>query len=450
MASVNNSLCKQFAVPIESLNTGLCMRKTGETSYGRQRRFILANPGIQTSRKGGILESDIGRVERRFCERYGIPYIEPVGGFGEVLSIRACDRCFQSGHHSKYFACEWLTRCPVHGRMLSTLCSGCRSAWPTGSEMLKRNCKVCGRVAALTGFAFGNASDTKSFDDKIAPLIELENIYVSLRFLDFYSSCGPYGASNWHQSMSLFAHRLPGMLSCFCPRAKELFRVLGIRKTEHAKIFFFDRKEQLSSSEWSRKANMACEKTFKEVSKGIKKKCTGAGKLINPQDIISGMTELTESSNFRLLAYSIWVNYADPKIRPTSKQKVLGMRSDEPLFLIPAPMTVCGPKRESFMSVIDAKYSYADPWADSESYVYPPLDLMGFIYQMDLKACYKRIYQYLRHQACVDTKFPERGKRSRCYGGNILIRFDRELQTYEISVPTSANCKHPRVWPTVP
>lgn len=445
--AVHRSLSKHFAVPVESLNTGLCMRRTGETSYGRQRRFILANPAIKTPRKSSILDSDIGRIERRFCDRYGIPYIEPsdVGSQRDHL-IRACDRCFQIGHHSKYFTCQWLTRCPVHGRTLSTSCSGCGAAWPVGSDMLNRNCKVCGRSTRLADLSFNNAFDIKLFEKKISPLLELENIYKFSHFLDFYSFRGSDSTSNWHRSTSFFSDRLPRALSLFSLQAAGLFHDLGARQAQHAKVCSFGAEGRLAPSEWSKQIDAACEKAVKDISKKIRKRYAVNSSLIDNQEILKGLPPLLRSCSASSLAYSIWIFLVDPRVRLARKQQALRLRSDRLPFLIPIPMTVCGPTQETLTQVLNSKYSYLNPWTAVESCLYPPVSLVEFIYRRDLIACYKTIHEFYAGQVknCSDYPSPE----SECYGGDLLIKFNGDLQTYDIALSASGDTL--RCDPTIP
>ncbi len=139
------------------LNTGLLMRRPGESGYGKFRRFMIANRGVylkpskpshneqsSSMRKYGLarLGSD---VEQDFLKS------NQMQSFGDVQPIKTryrpskcCVSCMRSGYHSYAFDCHWLHQCPVHKEVLVDRCPECFQIWSAYSEVALRKCSTCG------------------------------------------------------------------------------------------------------------------------------------------------------------------------------------------------------------------------------------------------------------------------------------------------------------------
>jgi len=141
------------------LNTGLLMRKPGESGYGRYRRFLIANNSTHlklkpkkkktTSWGNNIYEYRLAKfaahLENRFLKRSGLKvYNHTIAIKKQYRPVKCCPLCLKAGFHSYVFDYEWLHYCPVHKTKLIDLCPECNLVWPTYSELNSRNCTTCG------------------------------------------------------------------------------------------------------------------------------------------------------------------------------------------------------------------------------------------------------------------------------------------------------------------
>lgn len=427
------------------MNTGLSLRRMGETSYGRYRRFVLANPIMTPFCLSNISKIDIASAEKQFCARQKINYIEPsnvVKPFKDSL-IRACDACFQSGYHSKYFACLWLTHCPLHGREISETCSECAQAWPTESEMLTRDCKICGRSTRLTELKRVNAFDRDLLNRNINTLIELENLYNSGHFWDSYSSFGSDDTSNWHRSDTFYSATTSSTLLGFFPHAAKLFRSLNICDTEPCLLCSFDIGESPSLSTWSRNLEGSVDCAVNSISNAIYRSLLKRSNnfcVIDTQSLKKDLRQLKLTYSVDSIAYSMWRLIVAPKSRMTFKQSVLRRISREYRYLVPTPMTMFGRQGTTQDQIGNSKYSYFNPWTEAQSIVYPPLNLIELIYKIDLVTCFKAVHNFLDLHSTAE-ELPFTGVRSiqECYSGNILIMLNAQgKKNIEIAFLASA------------
>ncbi len=172
-----------------SANTGMSLRRPGESLYSMYRRFLIVNKGSifnsQTSRKAlielanvtlGDYDASLRSVElfsRIECEIVGVnslaksSMLSPITFFAK--SIKNCDECSKIGFHSELYNLPWITRCPVHKTDLSTRCGTCNKVWPVVSKLLGSDCETCGVKITFSKLCERNAftSDNrfKSFNE---------------------------------------------------------------------------------------------------------------------------------------------------------------------------------------------------------------------------------------------------------------------------------------------
>lgn len=428
-----------------AMNTGLSLRRFGETSYGRYRRFVLANSLITSYGLSKISSVKIAATEKDFCEKYRIEYIEPCDMIGpsKSSSIRACDYCLKSGYHSKYFACQWLKYCPVHSREISDRCSECGQPWPSESEMLSRNCKTCGRWTRLSDLKDTRAFEVELFKYKFGPLVELEFLYNSSHFWDLYSSFGSEETSNWHRSDSLYSATLPDSFTSFYPHIKPIFVSLRASRMEPYQVSSFDIDESISLLEWSKKVGDVVDKAIKAVSRLIRRKYAGESLSINPIDaehLNSDAMTLIKTFGVESLSYSVWRLIIDPQIRQTYKQRTLRTLYNGYYHLKPTPMNLYGAQGNAADQLANLRYSYHDPWTHGCSIACPPPNLVGLVYKIDLIACFNEVHRYFdgflgNSDANGAVFLPSRES----YSGGVLMKLKSDKRSIELSFPKSLN-----------
>lgn len=434
---------------MDRMNTGLCLRKVRENSYGRYRRFLLANPLIKPNILRHIPNDEIAALERRFCDIHRIEYIEPPNRVrltnGEDC-IRACDDCIRSGYHSNYFACRWLKYCPIHGREISDTCSECGESWPTEMDILIRNCKTCGRSTKLSHLKESGAFDTQLYKNRMNPLIELENLYLSSHFGDLYSSYGSDETSSWHRSDTLYSVTLPKNLISFYPQIEPLFVSLNVSGLKPYEIKSFDIDESITLLDWSRNVESVVDRTIKAVSKMIRRKYSSESlgiNLIDARHLDNAPLPLIEIFGVESLSYSVWHLITDLKVRKAYKERTLRKLYSGLYHLVPTPMNLYGGRGNAADQIANLRYSYPDPWTHGCSIACPPHNLVGLVYKLDLIACFNEVYRYfdrLRNNNANDPIFlPSRES----YSGGILMKLKSDKSSIELSFPKSLNALPP-------
>lgn len=137
------------------LNTGLLMRKPGESEYGRYRRFLIANHTLilKLAKKVNKYDSNSKYrlskfavlLETRFIEKNKIKKsINTIPLKSNYRPTKCCPSCMKIGFHSFVFDYKWLEQCPVHKEDLITTCPDCNAQWPTYSELATKKCLTCG------------------------------------------------------------------------------------------------------------------------------------------------------------------------------------------------------------------------------------------------------------------------------------------------------------------
>jgi predicted RNA-binding Zn-ribbon protein involved in translation (DUF1610 family) len=153
------------------LNSGLLLRKPGESAYAAARHFAIANRALnyqelikmareclspETPPITRAHRSQIGRlahnIETDHCQTYGIvppryplnpPY--PFTNNPSTLAIsRNCATCAAAIYHSPLFELPWLIECPIHHSRLTSACPSCGKGWPTIAQIWAHSCPMCG------------------------------------------------------------------------------------------------------------------------------------------------------------------------------------------------------------------------------------------------------------------------------------------------------------------
>lgn len=151
------------------MNTGILLRRPGESNYGRYRRFLISNFMLfgrsQSFRKmlitqaEAVLESQgktiqsihswpylAGLVEDSKVYDMGLKryhYIESSEIRGLAIK-RNCQECSRKGYHTRIFDQPWCLRCPIHDVKLTKTCARCGRDWPSISKMGYNDCRGCG------------------------------------------------------------------------------------------------------------------------------------------------------------------------------------------------------------------------------------------------------------------------------------------------------------------
>ena len=171
------------------MNTGLLLRKPGESRYCRYRRFLIANRGIH-KRYGsmrlsfpiyakerfqidtnGLRGTDaVAKVEDRIIRFLSLPklhYLPQKSAYPRV--VESCVKCSEIGFHSEVFNLEWVTVCPVHKTKLTDTCGTCKQKWPPSSAIWASDCEGCGAKITVMELArkgaFENTLDYKTIGD---------------------------------------------------------------------------------------------------------------------------------------------------------------------------------------------------------------------------------------------------------------------------------------------
>lgn len=168
------------------LNSGLLLRKPGESAYAASRRFAMANRSLTYSElvaearqrlfpdniRGCATFSLIARlarqVESEHCRGLGITppsySLNPPDPFSHSprsMTIRRnCPVCAESMFHSPLYELPWLKACPIHHRPLTDACPGCGKGWPAISELWTRSCSVCGIIGSCGEIMNADANPT--------------------------------------------------------------------------------------------------------------------------------------------------------------------------------------------------------------------------------------------------------------------------------------------------
>ncbi len=144
------------------LNTGILLKKPGESVYARYRRFAIANHGLHVSyqaiRMALIAQSSCrgysGRItsvqlaqeyeKNRICED-SLRVETPIFAASVTTVIKKnCVRCAEVGYHSDVFDILWVSTCPIHNEPLTYKCTNCNNTWPTAYTLYSHDCNVCG------------------------------------------------------------------------------------------------------------------------------------------------------------------------------------------------------------------------------------------------------------------------------------------------------------------
>lgn len=422
------------------MNTGICLRRPGETAYGRYRRFVVANPLCSLSSLKKITSLDISHAEKQFCDKHAIDYIEPSNCFGslKIFPIRACDYCYQSGHHSKYFNCHWLDICPVHNRKIISNCCACGESWPILAEILKRQCSVCGRKICLNDLKRCGAFNVEQFKEKIYPLLELEEIFNSTQLMDLYSSFGSEDTSNWRRSDTFISSTLPSTMVGFFPRVKNFFNSLNVNNFTQSQVVTFDLEGKPPSLlAWSKKVDGVVENVITGISKQLLSWLSIRNKnmdVINSHELQRGVPYLLKEYPPDLITYSVWRIVIDPNLKTPFKRNALKNIYQGRYHLAPTPMTVCGPQQMSNHEIGNAKYSYFNPWSDCHSVVLPPLGLIDIVYRMDLVDCFKRISTFIAGYTSNENMGTMNSREQEdCYSGSMLLMLNRTKNILQLS-----------------
>lgn len=146
------------------INTGLLLRKPGESSYAKYRRFLISNHGVcsapQSIRKPLLksfgLEKNISRrmaplsinlaskLEEQFIKKYSLAPSTRLVDFRRKKPKKNCPKCAEIGYHSDIFDMPWINSCPVHNTHLLPFCNKCSQEWPSLSAIFSRKCNGCG------------------------------------------------------------------------------------------------------------------------------------------------------------------------------------------------------------------------------------------------------------------------------------------------------------------
>ena len=179
------------------MNTGLFIKKGGESNYGRIRRFFIANhssvTGYNDLRKALIARLSLDPYEYNknikntklinliyyyesdFVGIHLIPTeIAKFDQIGINQSISNCPKCTMLGYHAEIFNKKGIRRCPIHNEPLVEFCHLCDKKWPCPTEMFKRDCKGCGvrlTMKDLLHVAKFESSKEFKINEKIKKLI---------------------------------------------------------------------------------------------------------------------------------------------------------------------------------------------------------------------------------------------------------------------------------------
>ena len=422
------------------MNTGICLRRPGETAYGRYRRFVVANPLCSLSSLKKITSLDISHAERKFCDKHAIDYVETSNCYESLKTfpVSACDYCYLSGHHSKYFACHWLDICPVHNRKITYICSACGKNWPSEAEILKRHCSVCGRKVCLNDLKSCGAFNIELFREKVDPLLELEEVFNSTKFMDLYSSFGSEDTSNWRRSDTFISSTLPSTMVGFFPRVKNLFNSLKIYNLNLSQVVSFDLEDKPPSLlAWSKNVDGVVESATNGISKQMLSWLSQRNQsmdVINTHELHKGVPFLLKEYPPDLISYSVWRIVIDPNLKSSFKTNTLRNIYQGRYHLAPTPMTVCGPQQMSNHEIGNAKYSYFNPWSDCHSVVFPPLGLIDIVYRMDLVDCFKRISTFIAGYTTNENMETMNSREQEdCYSGSMLLMLNRTKNILQLS-----------------
>jgi hypothetical protein len=422
------------------MNTGISLRKPGETTYGRYRRLVLANPSSSLSSFKKLTALDISYAEKKFCEKHAINYVEPSNSVRllKPFAIRACDYCFLSGHHSKYFACRWLDICPVHDRKITLFCSGCGKNWPSEAEIMKRQCGICGRKVCLNDLKSFGAFNIELFREKVGPLIKLEEIFNASQFMDLYSSFGSEETSNWRRSDTFISSTLPSTILGLFPHVKSIFNSLKISNFNLSQVVSFDLEDNPPSMlAWSKQVGGVVENTIDSLSQKILSWLSKRNKsidVINTRDLHRGVPYLLTQYPPDLITYSVWRIIIDPNLKASFKRHALNNIYQGRYHLAPTPMTVCGPQHMPNHQVGNAKYSYFNPWSDCHSIVLPPLGLIDMVYKMDAMDCFKRISKFIVEYTTNENMETKNSREKEdCYSGSMLLMLNLTKNVLHLS-----------------
>lgn len=150
------------------MNIALSLRKYGESRLGILMRLWLANKGhfkVGFSSIRQLLGELSSRDERLKDIDFDnqledvdllISVLNKAEGrrgasnsrlFGELYwngYIKNCPKCAKVGYHCGYFNAPWMTKCHIHGEILTKKCPECSDWWPSFSGLKLRTCSTCG------------------------------------------------------------------------------------------------------------------------------------------------------------------------------------------------------------------------------------------------------------------------------------------------------------------
>lgn len=175
------------------MNTGIILRRLGESSYCRFSRFLTANQSCDIKTfKSLFQESKIHKsyltpnnnrntegwltiASRIFEEKYiKKSLLKKQKYYSKLLKgyrpKKSCNSCAKSGFHTNIFDYDWLSICPIHFEELTSRCNLCNNQWPTPHELIFKKCKQCGPMKAITRFFV----DKEFSNSKLKTLNQLE------------------------------------------------------------------------------------------------------------------------------------------------------------------------------------------------------------------------------------------------------------------------------------
>ncbi|MFT3930979.1 MAG: hypothetical protein QM709_11870 [Spongiibacteraceae bacterium] len=222
----------------EQLNSGLLLRKAGESAYAASRRFIIANSGRSYSALAKVARSRlpydnhtanarlslIARLARQIeitnCEACGIApprySLNPPSPWADnVWSLkisRNCLRCANAVFHSPFYELPWLMECPIHGCPLTPLCPTCGEQWPPISDIGKRQCRTCGVDVHGEDFIQA-AADTRAWDFPSQPLLQRAVEYEQLWQRTFLHA----GEKYLKDPFEIYSHTPIAPSNCYYP-----------------------------------------------------------------------------------------------------------------------------------------------------------------------------------------------------------------------------------------
>lgn len=192
------------------MNTGLLLKKPGESAYSRYRRFAIANHGSYKTatqiKEALLLEKSIKNKVLNHNDVLSTPEIARQFEKARILNgnldamlpeskissgfrpSKHCQKCTEIGYHSNLFELSWISECPYHRALLTEKCSTCNRELPASSDLLATLCPSCGTRISINRINTLNKSIGRNDYDIFEELEQVatvdENLFPVSYFVD--------------------------------------------------------------------------------------------------------------------------------------------------------------------------------------------------------------------------------------------------------------------------